>query len=105
MPAAYLQSCAFPACGAADGHGGHVSARLWRAVAVANMLRAADARQPTQFQIACMTLPYARFPLARALEGIKAAGYRYVAWGTTHEESAGQQVPVMPQDAAAGEGP
>ena len=63
------------------------------------MLAGAEGRRPTQFQIACMTLPYARFPLARALEGIKRAGYRYVAWGTTHEESAGRQVPVMPQDA------
>jgi sugar phosphate isomerase/epimerase len=58
-----------------------------------------DARKPTQFQIACMTLPYAKFPLARALEGIKSAGYRYVAWGTSHEESAGKQTPVMPADA------
>jgi len=63
------------------------------------MLAGADARKPTQFQIACMTLPYARFPLARALEGIKRAGYRYVAWGTTHEEAAGQRVAVLPQDA------
>jgi sugar phosphate isomerase/epimerase len=56
-------------------------------------------RKPTQFQIACMTLPYAKFPLARALEGIQRAGYRYVAWGTTHEESSGQRTPVMPADA------
>jgi sugar phosphate isomerase/epimerase len=55
--------------------------------------------KPTQFQIACMTLPYSRFPLARALAGIKAAGYRYVAWGTTHKEDGGQDVPVMPDDA------
>ena len=46
--------------------------------------READA----EFQIACMTLPYSRFPLERALTGIKAAGYRYVAWGTTHREGA-----------------
>jgi sugar phosphate isomerase/epimerase len=42
-----------------------------------------------------MTLPYAQFPLARALTGIKAAGYQYVAWGTSHKEADGQQVPVM----------
>ena len=42
--------------------------------------------KPTRFQIACMTLPYSPFPLDRALSGIKAAGYRYVAWGTTHRE-------------------
>lgn len=55
-------------------------------------------RKPTQFQIACMTLPYSAFPLARALQGIKAAGYRYVAWGTSHNEN-GKSVPVMPADA------
>src|SRR5687767_6624660 len=53
---------------------------------------------PTRFQIACMTLPYSRFPLRRALTGIRAAGYRYVAWGTTHQE-AGEKVPVVAADA------
>jgi sugar phosphate isomerase/epimerase len=53
----------------------------------------------TRFQIACMTLPYARFPLDRALSGIKAAGYRYVAWGTTHQERNGERVPVIAADA------
>lgn len=56
--------------------------------------------RPTRFQIACMTLPYARFPLERALAGIKAAGYRYVAWGTTHQEADGQK-PVIAADAPA----
>src|SRR5438093_6135837 len=51
--------------------------------------------KPTTFQIACMTLPYAQFPLERALAGIKAAGYKYVAWGTSHQEAEGKQVPVM----------
>ena len=55
--------------------------------------------KPTELQIACMTLPYSRFPLTRALSGIKAAGYRYVAWGTTHKEEGGKDVPVMPNDA------
>jgi sugar phosphate isomerase/epimerase len=55
----------------------------------------AEARQPTEFQHACMTLPYSAFPLARALTGIKTAGYRYVAWGTRHLEENGEQVPVI----------
>ena len=42
--------------------------------------------KPTKFQIACMTLPYSQYPLARALSGIKSAGYEYVAWGTSHRE-------------------
>ena len=54
---------------------------------------------PSKFQIACMTLPYSRFPLARALEGIKQAGYSFVAWGTTHREG-GKEVPVLAADAA-----
>lgn len=56
-------------------------------------------RRPTTFQIACMTLPYSRFPLQRALQGIRGAGYRYVAWGTSHMEN-GKRVPVMASDAA-----
>lgn len=55
--------------------------------------------QPTEFQIACMTLPYSRFPLGRALSGIQSAGYRYVAWGTQHVEADGQKVPVLAADA------
>ncbi|MBI3281008.1 MAG: sugar phosphate isomerase/epimerase [Acidobacteria bacterium] len=53
----------------------------------------------TRFQIACMTLPYSPFPLERALEGIRRAGYQYVAWGTTHLGSDNQRVPVMPVEA------
>ena len=62
---------------------------------------AANANQkPTQFQIACMTLPYSQYPLERALAGIKEAGYQYVAWGTTHKEPReSKPVPVMPPDA------
>jgi sugar phosphate isomerase/epimerase len=42
-----------------------------------------------------MTLPYSQFPLQRALAGIRAAGYRYVAWGTSHVEENGKQTPVI----------
>ncbi len=54
--------------------------------------------RPTRFQIACMTLPYSQFSLQRALQGIRRAGYRYVAWGTRHMEG-GKRVPVMATDA------
>lgn len=54
--------------------------------------------KPSRFQIACMTLPYSQFPLQRSLTGLRDAGYRYVAWGTTHRES-GKQVPVLAADA------
>jgi sugar phosphate isomerase/epimerase len=61
--------------------------------------QAAKRGKPTRFQIACMTLPYARFPLQRALTGIKAAGYRYVAWGTAHQEGSAERIPVVAGDA------
>ena len=37
-------------------------------------------------------------PARSGLSGIKSAGYRYVAWGTTHHES-GKEVPVIAADA------
>jgi sugar phosphate isomerase/epimerase len=55
--------------------------------------------KPTQFQIACMTLPYSQFPLERALTGIQSAGCKYVAWGTSHKEADGKSVPVVAPDA------
>jgi sugar phosphate isomerase/epimerase len=61
--------------------------------------QAVDKSKPTKFQIACMTLAYSAFPLERALTGLKEAGYRYVAWGTTHKEADGPRQPVMPEDA------
>jgi len=62
--------------------------------------RANEDGKPTEFQIACMTLPYSQFPLRRALSGIKSAGYRFVAWGTSHRETTGgERNPVMPTDA------
>src|SRR6185312_10884398 len=63
-------------------------------------LASAADKKFTQFQIACMTLPYSRFPLARALSGIKDAGYQYVAWGTSHKEADGKDKPVLARDAS-----
>ena len=57
---------------------------------------AAQSGAPTKFQIACMTLPYSGFPFERALKGIASAGYKYVAWGTTH-----QRQPILAIDAPA----
>ena len=63
------------------------------------LVHAADDAQLTKFQIACMTLPYSQFPLERALQGIASAGYKHVAWGTTHRNESDKQIPVMPEDA------
>jgi sugar phosphate isomerase/epimerase len=60
----------------------------------------ADKGPPTKFLIACMTLPYSQFPLARALSGLKAAGYKYIAWGTSHKEEGGMNKAVLAGDAS-----
>jgi sugar phosphate isomerase/epimerase len=84
----------------------HLGAAGFCGLALRSVARAqekADAEpkaEPTKFQIACMTLPYNQHPLQRALTGVKSAGYKYVAWGTTHrEEGEEKPVPVMPADA------
>jgi sugar phosphate isomerase/epimerase len=56
--------------------------------------------RPTEFQIACMTYVYRSFPIERALAGIHSAGFRYIAWGTEHQEEPGKRVPVLPDTAA-----
>jgi sugar phosphate isomerase/epimerase len=72
--------------------------------AAAPLLQQASAQtQATQFQLACMTLPYAQFPLERALTGIASAGYQFVAWGTTHQNSPGRKDPIIAADAPASE--
>lgn len=60
---------------------------------------AKSAGAKSEFQIACMTLPYSRFPLQRALTGIQSAGFKYIAWGTTHVEADGKSIPVIAPDA------
>jgi sugar phosphate isomerase/epimerase len=69
-------------------------------VAASNLSTAEEPPARTGFQLACMTLPYSQFPLERALEGIKSAGFEYVAWGTTHKDASGKQYPVLAPDAS-----
>ncbi len=54
-----------------------------------------QAAEWTDFQLACMTLPYANFPFHRALSGIKTAGFKYVALGTTHPTATNQRAPIL----------
>jgi sugar phosphate isomerase/epimerase len=57
--------------------------------------------EATQFQLACMTLPYSQFPFLRALEGIRNAGFRFVALGTTHREADAEKgIPILATDAS-----
>src|SRR4051812_40484201 len=59
----------------------------------------ATKRESTRFQVACMTLPYSQYPLARALDGIKAAGFRYVALYLSHKEAGeSKAIPILPPD-------
>ncbi|MDR9365563.1 MAG: sugar phosphate isomerase/epimerase [Balneolaceae bacterium] len=60
-------------------------------------------KEPTQFIHACMTLAYRNFPLERALQGIKKAGYNYVAWGTRHRNENGENQPVLAETATPDE--
>jgi sugar phosphate isomerase/epimerase len=47
-----------------------------------------------------MTLPYSPFPFARALAGIRAAGFTRVAWGVTHEKRPALALEATPREAA-----
>jgi sugar phosphate isomerase/epimerase len=74
---------------------------MTRRTFLGSSLAAAAAPQPaalTKFQIACMTLPYSGVPFERALKGIASAGYKYVAWGTSH-----QRKPILAVDAPVSE--
>lgn len=72
------------------------------AAAVASGSQAPPAA-PTEFQLACMTLPYGSFPAERALKGIASAGYKYVAWGPYHADAAGKRIPMISETAPASE--
>ncbi len=92
---------------ASGASGAVVGSAVFGSMALPSILRADEEPakvvqgKPTEFQLACMTLPYARFPLERALQGIQKAGYEYVAWGTTHQEAGVEKpVPVMATDAS-----
>jgi sugar phosphate isomerase/epimerase len=75
-----------------------------RTTQAASLLANVSRSEPTEFQVACMTLPYSEFPFKRALEGIKTAGYQFVALGTEHRVTpGGKREPVIAQDAPPSE--
>jgi sugar phosphate isomerase/epimerase len=65
------------------------------AVSAGAMAQAQAPAAPTKFQIACMTIVYSPYPFERALRGIRAAGYEYCAWGTTHPDGANRRAPLI----------
>src|SRR5215831_15122747 len=75
-----------------------VTRRMLMQIGAGALAGAATESMVTNFQLACMTLPYAPFPLDRALKGIAGAGYKFVAWGTTHQNSPGRRDPVIAAD-------
>mgnify|MGYP004701895823 CR=1 FL=1 len=63
----------------------------------------APANAATEFQLACMTLPYGGFSAERALKGIASAGYKHVAWGPYHADANGKRIPMIAETAPASE--
>lgn len=72
---------------------------LLAGASLAAMPAFAQQKKPTNFQMACMTLPYSSFSFERALEGIAKAGYPYVAWGTRHNDGTNERRPIIEPDA------
>ncbi len=64
--------------------------------------QSAGAADLTNFQLACMTLPYGGYSFERALEGIVSAGFEYAAWGTRHSVG-GERVPLLAVEASEAE--
>ena len=52
----------------------------------------------TNFQIGCMTLPFSAFPFPDAIQAIRRAGNRYVAWGTRHAGPDGKPAELLEVD-------
>jgi sugar phosphate isomerase/epimerase len=59
------------------------------------------AAAPERYQLGCQTLPYRAFPLSRALEGIRKAGYRYVMPTATHQGKPAFVPALAPSERAA----
>ncbi|HEV8541235.1 MAG TPA: TIM barrel protein [Verrucomicrobiae bacterium] len=67
-------------------------------ISPAGLGQAPAEKKKTNFQVACMTLPYAQFPLERALTGIRDAGFKFVAWYTSYRDEHGKEMPVVAPD-------
>jgi sugar phosphate isomerase/epimerase len=53
----------------------------------------------TEFQIACMTIPFQQFSFERGVKGVAAAGFRYLAWGPNETDSTNRRSDVIGLDA------
>ncbi|MBM3738459.1 MAG: sugar phosphate isomerase/epimerase [Acidobacteria bacterium] len=64
-------------------------------------LAAAQGGAWTDFQIACMTLGWGGYPFERGVQGVAAAGFKYIAIGPNHTDTAGKRIATIPEDAPA----
>ncbi|MBI3208869.1 MAG: TIM barrel protein [Candidatus Solibacter usitatus] len=72
---------------------------LLQTLPAAMAAQTAEAR--TEFQIACMSLPYQASSFRRAVQGIAQAGFRYIAWGPNTTDASGRRAPLLADHAPA----
>ncbi|HUQ93676.1 MAG TPA: TIM barrel protein [Bryobacteraceae bacterium] len=56
----------------------------------------------TEFQIACMTIPFQQFSFERGVKGVAAAGFRYIAWGPHQADSSKRRLDTIALDSGPG---
>lgn len=60
---------------------------------------AAQTSSRSEFQIACMTIPFQQFSFEQGVKGVAAAGFRYIAWGPNQTDSAKRRLDTIALDA------
>ena len=79
---------------------------MTRRVALQTLAAAAAAAQTsshrTEFQIACMTIPFQTFSFERGVKGVATAGYKYLAWGPNQTGPDGKRLDTIALDAGVG---
>ena len=53
----------------------------------------------TEFQIACMTIPFQGYSFERGVKGVAAAGFRFLAWGPNQTDSSNRRTDTIALDA------
>jgi sugar phosphate isomerase/epimerase len=53
----------------------------------------------TEFQIACMTIPFQSFSFERGVKAIAAAEFRFLAWGPNETDTSGRRIDTIGLDA------
>jgi sugar phosphate isomerase/epimerase len=58
-------------------------------------MAAAQPSAPTEFQVACMTIPFQQYPFEKGVKGVAAAGFKFLSWGPNQVDSAGRRLPTI----------